>query len=116
MQTILLLIPKYEKGKKLQESYDKRRHTHVEIIFRRAQVFSKKRIKYNKNKKFFYMQYGSGVIRCTLFIVLYLRRMCQCGLLAVLWSYIGILMRLFDAEPRSTAGLFPLSVTMERSC
>ena len=41
-------------------------------------------------------------------MMLYLDRMCQCGLHAVLWSYIGILMRRHAAEPRSTAGLlFP---------
>ena len=38
-------------------------------------------------------------------MVLYLCRMCQCGLHAVLWSHIGILMFLFAAEPRSPAGL-----------
>ena len=47
----------------------------------------------------------SGVIRCTLFMVLYLCRMCLCRLRAALWSDIGTLMRLFAAEPRSTAGL-----------
>ena len=31
----------------------------------------------------------SGVIRCTLLMVLYLDRICQCGLHAVLWSHIG---------------------------
>ena len=37
-----------------------------------------------------------------------LDRMCQCGLHAVPWSHIGILMRHLAAEPRSTAGLlFP---------
>ena len=50
----------------------------------------------------------SGVKRCTLFMVLYLDRMCQCGLHAVLWSHIGALMHCLAAEPRSTAGLlFP---------
>ena len=50
----------------------------------------------------------SGVTRCTLLMVLYLDRMCQCGLYAVLWSHIGSLMHLLAAEPRSTAGLlFP---------
>ena len=49
-------------------------------------------------------------IRCnpvypTLLMVLYLDRLCQRGLHAVLWSHIGILMRLLAAEPRSTAGL-----------
>ena len=34
--------------------------------------------------------------------------MCQCVLHALLWSHIGILMRLLAAEPRSTTGpLFP---------
>ena len=50
----------------------------------------------------------SGVISCTLFRVLYLCRMCQCGLHAVLWSHIGMLLLLLAAEPRTTAGLsFP---------
>ena len=41
---------------------------------------------------------------CTLFMVFYLCRMCQCGLRAVLWSYFSIRMRLLAAEPRRTAG------------
>ena len=45
----------------------------------------------------------SGVIRCSLFMVLYLCCMCQCGLYEVLWSHIGILMRILASEPRSTA-------------
>ena len=50
----------------------------------------------------------SGVIRCTLLMLLYLDHMCQCGLHAVPWSHIGILMRRLVAEPRNTAGLiFP---------
>ena len=50
----------------------------------------------------------SGVIRCTLLMVLYLDRMCQRGLHAVLWSHIGRLMHRLAAEPCSTAGLlFP---------
>ena len=50
----------------------------------------------------------SGVTRCTLLMVLYLDRMCQCGLHAVLWSHIGTLMHCLAAEPCSTAGLlFP---------
>ena len=50
----------------------------------------------------------SDVIRCNLFVVLYLGRMCQCGLHAVLWSHTGILMHLLGAEPHSTAEfLFP---------
>ena len=41
-------------------------------------------------------------------MVLYLDRMCQCGLHAVLWSHIGTLMHRLAAEPCSTAGLlFP---------
>ena len=48
----------------------------------------------------------SGVIRCT---ALSLQcSMYQWGLHAVLWSYFGILMLVFAAEPRITAGpLFP---------
>ena len=38
-------------------------------------------------------------------MVLYMYPMCQCGLHAVLWSRYDILMRLFAAEPRSTARL-----------
>ena len=50
----------------------------------------------------------SGVIRCTLLMVLYLDRMCQCGSHAVLWSHIGTLMHRLAAEPCSKAGLlFP---------
>ena len=50
----------------------------------------------------------SGVTRCTLFVVLFLCRMCRCWLHAVLWSHIGTLMRLLAAEPLSIAGLlFP---------
>ena len=57
-------------------------------------------------KEFGYAGIRSGVTQCTLFVVLYLRSMCQCGLHTVLWSYIGILnnMCIFDAEPYSTAG------------
>ena len=47
----------------------------------------------------------SGVIRCTLFMVLFLCRMCQCGLHAALSSHIGTLLRLLPAEPCSIAGL-----------
>ena len=47
----------------------------------------------------------SGVKRCTLLMVLYLDRMCQCLLHAVLWSHIGTLRRRLATEPRSTAGL-----------
>ena len=50
----------------------------------------------------------SGVKRCTLLMVLYLNRMCQCGLHAMLWSHIGTLMHRLAAEPRSTIRLlFP---------
>ena len=50
----------------------------------------------------------SGVTRCTLFMVLFLYRLCRCGLHAVLWSHISALMRLLAAEPLSIAGhLFP---------
>ena len=47
----------------------------------------------------------SGVTLCTLLMVLYLDRMCQCGLHAVLWSHIGSLMRHLAVEPRSITGL-----------
>ena len=40
----------------------------------------------------------SGVIRCTLFMVLYLYRAGQCGLQALIWSHIGILMRILAVE------------------
>ena len=47
-------------------------------------------------------------IRCTLLMVLYLDRMCPCGLHEVLWSHIGTLMHCLAAEPHSRAGLlFP---------
>ena len=46
----------------------------------------------------------SGVTRCTLFMVLFLCRMCRCGLHAALWSHIATPMRLLAAEPRSIAG------------
>ena len=50
----------------------------------------------------------SDVIQCTLLMVLYLDRLCQCGLLAVLLSHIGTHMRRLAAEPCCTAGLlFP---------
>ena len=50
----------------------------------------------------------SGVTQCTLLMVIYLDRMCQCGLRVVLWSHIGTLMHHLTAEPCSTAGLlFP---------
>ena len=50
----------------------------------------------------------SNVTQCTLLMVLYLDRTCQCGLHTVLWSHIGSLMHRLAAEPCSTAGLlFP---------
>ena len=58
----------------------------------------------------------SGVTRCTLLMVLYLDRMCQWRLHAVLWSHIGKLTRRLSAEPRSTARFFMISVLLERSC
>ena len=43
--------------------------------------------------------------------------MCQCELLAVLWSHIGILMRILNTEPSSTANFYSLlSISVERSC
>ena len=50
----------------------------------------------------------SGVIRCTLLMVLSLDRMCQRRLHVVLLLHIGTLMHSLAAEPCSTAGLlFP---------
>ena len=46
----------------------------------------------------------SGVTRCTLLMMRYLGRMCECGLHAVPWSHIGILMRRLNAQPRSAPG------------
>ena len=42
-----------------------------------------------------------GVIWCTIFMVLYVGRMCERGLHAVLWSHIRIPIRFLAAEPRS---------------
>ena len=54
------------------------------------------------------MFYKIGVTRCTLLMVPYLDRMCQCGLHAVIWSHIGTFMHRLAAEPCSTVGLlFP---------
>ena len=50
------------------------------------------------------MLYKIRCTRCTLFMSLYLGRMCLCGLHVVLWSH----MSLFAAEPRSTGGLHSL--------
>ena len=47
----------------------------------------------------------SCVTRCTLFMVLFLFRMCRCGLHAANRSHISTPMRLLAAEPRSIAGL-----------
>ena len=51
----------------------------------------------------------SCVTRCIRLLMSYLDCVCQCGLHAVNWSHIGILMLRFAAEPRSTAGLLFLS-------
>ena len=55
----------------------------------------------------------SGVKRCTRLMMPYLDRMCQCGLHAVRWSHIGILMRHL-ALPHDFC--FPLNVPLERFC
>ena len=52
---------------------------------------------------------GSGVTRCTLLMVLYLDRMCQPRLYAVLWLHLGSLMHRFAADPCITAGFLFLS-------
>ena len=55
-----------------------------------------------------YMLYKIRCNPCTLLMVLFLDRMCQCGLHAVLLPHIGTLMHRLDEEPCSTAGLlFP---------
>ena len=59
----------------------------------------------------------SGVTRCTLLILIYLDRICQYGLHAVLRSHIGTLMHRLAAEPCSSAGFYSLlGVPLERSC
>ena len=58
----------------------------------------------------------SDVIRCTLFVVLYLGRICQSGLHVVLWSHIGFRMHLLAAEPRRLHDFCSsLSISPERS-
>ena len=54
------------------------------------------------------MLYKIRCNRCTLLMVHYLDRMCQCGLHEVVWSHIGSLMRFLAAEPRRTC--IPFSV------
>ena len=44
----------------------------------------------------------SGVTRYTLLMVVYLDRMCHCGLHAVLWLHIGTFMHRLAEEHRST--------------
>ena len=56
----------------------------------------------------------SCVTRCTSLMMLYQDRMCQCGLHALPWSHIGILMRRLVAGPQDFYS--PLSVPLERSC
>ena len=59
----------------------------------------------------------SGVIRWTHLMMLYLHRMCQCGLHAVLWSLTGLLMRRLGAEPPVPPEFCSrLSIPLERSC
>ena len=67
--------------------------------------------------RYFVSRIRSGVTRCTLLMVLYVDRICQCGLREVLWSYIGTLMRRVAAEPRRQLDFYsPLGVPLERSC
>ena len=57
----------------------------------------------------------SCVTRCTLFMVVFMCRICRCGLHAALWSHIGSLMRLLAAELRSRADFYSLfSISLER--
>ena len=65
-------------------------------------------ISYHRSVAVLCMLYKIRCNRCTLLMVLYLDRMCQRGLHAVLWSHNGTLMHRLAAEPCSTAGLlFP---------
>ena len=48
----------------------------------------------------------SGANLCTICMVLYQCRMCQCVLHTVLWLLIGMLMRLLAAKPRSTQDFY----------
>ena len=57
----------------------------------------------------------SGVTRCTLLMVLYLDRMCQCVVQAVLWVHIGIVMSRLDAEHLSTTRLLFFSLCFSRT-
>ena len=50
-------------------------------------------------------------------MVLYLDRICQCGLHAVLWSHIGTLMRILAAGPAVPQDFYsPHIVPLEQSC
>ena len=51
----------------------------------------------------------SGVTRCSLFMMLYLCSMFQCGLHAELWVHIGIFMNLISAETRNSVSFFPFA-------
>ena len=55
----------------------------------------------------------SGVTRCTfLIMVIYLDRMCQCGLHAVLWSHIGTLTPPRCRTLQSSRTFIPFSVSL----
>ena len=56
----------------------------------------------------------SGLTRCTLLMVIYLDRMCQCGLHEVPWSHIGTLM--LTSQYSMTFIPISVSLCMERSC
>ena len=58
------------------------------------------------------MLYKIRGIRCTLLMVLYLHRMCQCGLHAVPWSHIGMLMRRLLQILAIPQTFIPLSVSL----
>ena len=62
-------------------------------------------IAYRRSVAVLCMLYKIRRNRCTRLMMQYLDRMCHCGLHAVLWSHIGILMRHLAAEPRCTTGL-----------
>ena len=63
------------------------------------------------------MLYRSGVTRCTLFMVLYLDHMCQCGWHAVLWSHIVHLCTASLQKQAVQQDFYSsLCVPLERSC
>ena len=63
-------------------------------------------ISHRRSVSVLWMLYKIMRNRCTLLMVIYLGRLCQCGLLAVLWSHIGKLLLRLAEKSRGTARLF----------